>query len=324
MTIEVVRYQPALSEAWNAFCANAANATFLHSRRFLDYHGDRFLDASVVLMHADSIVGVFPAAQSPADRSMVVSHPGITYGGIVHGGYLCGARMIEALERLCEHYRSSGYDRLRYKAVPHIYQSRPSQDDLYALFRLGASRSRCDLSCTIDLADRAKPSERRRRGLKKALKSVSVVTGTEQVRALWQVLADNLERKHGAAPVHSVEEMEQLITLFPGGIELFCAKIDGQVEAGVVVFKARTAWHAQYIAASEVAYSVSALDAVFDHATTEALSAGVRYFDFGTSNECEGTVLNEGLYQYKHEYGGGGAVHEYYDIDLLGVQHVFV
>jgi len=63
---------------------------------------------------------------------------------------------------------------------------------------------------------------------------------------------------------------------------------------------------------------------VFERATAEALSAGVRYFDFGTSNECEGTVLNEGLYQYKHEYGGGGAVHEFYDIDLLGVQDAAV
>ncbi|OYD76186.1 UNVERIFIED_ORG: acetyltransferase (GNAT) family protein [Burkholderia sp. CF145] len=318
MTIEVVRYQPSLSEAWDAFCENAVNSTFLHTRRFLGYHGDRFRDVSALLMQDGDIVGVFPAAEAPADRSMVVSHPGITYGGIVHGGAPSGVRMIEAFEQVREHYRADGYERLRYKAVPHLYQSRPSQDDLYALFRLGARRSRCDLSCTIDLKDRAKPSERRRRALKKALKSVSVVAGAEQVRPLWQVLADNLTRKHDAAPVHSLGEMEQLIALFPDFIDLFCGQIDGQVEAGVVVFKTRTAWHAQYIAASETAYSVSALDAVFDRAITEATSAGARYFDFGTSNEREGTVLNEGLYQYKHEYGGGGVVHEFYDIDLLG------
>lgn len=324
MTIDVVRYQPALRDEWDAFCANAVNSTFLHTRRFLGYHGDRFRDVSAVLMQGGDIVGLFPAAEATADRSMVVSHPGITYGGIVHGGTLCGGRMIEVLERLREHYRATGYDRLRYKAVPYLYQSRPSQDDLYALFRLGARRSRCDLSCTIDLTDRGRPSERRRRGLKKALKSVSVAAGAEQARSLWRVLADNLERKHGAAPVHSVEEMEQLIALFPGLIELFCATMHGRVEAGIVVFKTRTTWHAQYIAASESAYSVSALDAVFDRALAEAISAGVRYFDFGTSNESEGTVLNESLYQYKHEYGGGGAVHEYYDIDLLGAKHAGV
>lgn len=318
MTTDVVRYLPSLSEAWDAFCVNAVNGTFLHTRRFLGYHGDRFRDVSALLMQNGDIVGVFPAAQGPADPAMVVSHPGITYGGIVHAGGLSGGRMVEALERLRTHYLADGYQRLRYKAVPHLYQSRPSQDDLYALFRLGASRSRCDLSCTIDLKDRAKPSERRRRGLKKALKSVFVVVGAEHVRPLWRVLSENLTRKHDAAPVHSVDEIEQLITLFPGFIELICAQIDGQVEAGVVVFKTRTVWHAQYIAASETAYSVSALDAVFDRAVAEASSAGVRYFDFGTSNEREGTVLNEGLYQYKHEYGGGGVVHEFYDIDLLG------
>jgi hypothetical protein len=174
------------------------------------------------------------------------------------------------------------------------------------------------------LSDRAKPSERRRRGLKKALKSATVVAGVDQVRSLWRVLADNLTRKHDAAPVHSVEEMEQLIALFPSSIELFCAQIEGHVEAGVVVFKARTAWHAQYIAASETAYTVSALDALFDRIIADATSYGVRYFDFGTSNEREGMVLNESLYQYKHEYGGGGVVHEFYDIDLLGAWYAGV
>lgn len=324
VTINVIRYQPALNEVWDTFCANAVNSTFLHMRRFLGYHGDRFVDVSAVLMQGDVIVGVFPAAETGRDRSMVVSHPGITYGGVVHDGALSGGKMIEALERLREHYRAAGYECLRYKAVPHVYQVRPSQDDLYALFRIGAHRSRCDLSCTIALGDRAKPSERRRRGLKKALKSVVVKAGAEQLRPLWRVLMDNLARKHDAAPVHSVEEMEHLVGLFPDCIEFFCATMDEQVEAGVVVFKTRTAWHAQYIAASEAAYSVSALDAVFDHAIAEATAAGVRYFDFGTSNESEGTVLNESLYQYKHEYGGGGAVHEYYDVDLLGAQNVRV
>lgn len=318
MTLDVVRYQPSMSEAWDAFCVDAVNSTFLHTRRFLGYHGDRFHDVSALLMKDGVMVGMFPAAEAPADSSMVVSHPGITYGGIVHAGALCGGRTIEAFERLREHYRADGYRRLRYKAVPHIYQSRPSQDDLYALFRLGAGRPRCDLSCAIDLNDRARPAERRRRGLKKALKSVSVVVGAAQVQPLWRVLADNLARKHDAAPVHSIDEVERLIRLFPRFIDLFCAQIDGQVEAGVVVFKTRTAWHAQYIAASEAAYAISALDAVFDRVIADATAAGVRYFDFGTSNEREGTVLNERLYQYKHEYGGGGVVHEFYDIDLVG------
>ncbi|QNB10655.1 GNAT family N-acetyltransferase [Paraburkholderia bannensis] len=321
MTFDVIRYRPDLSDAWDAFCANAVNGTFLHTRRFLGYHGDRFDDVSTLLMQGDRIVAVFPAAQARRDATMVVSHPGITYGGVVHDGTLCGERMIEALALLSAHYGAAEYKRLRYKVVPHLYHQRASQDDLYALFRLRANRSRCDLSCAIDLAERPKPSERRRRGLKKASKVVSVAVGAEQVAALWRVLIDNLERKHGAAPVHTLDEMKHLIALFPESIELFCATIEGQVEAGIVVFKTPKVWHAQYIAASDVAYSVSALDAVFERAIEIAHSGGIRYFDFGTSNESEGTVLNQGLYQYKHEYGGGGVVHEFYDIDLSGSHH---
>jgi lipid II:glycine glycyltransferase (peptidoglycan interpeptide bridge formation enzyme) len=61
---------------------------------------------------------------------------------------------------------------------------------------------------------------------------------------------------------------------------------------------------------------VSALDAVFDGAIIDANRAGVRYFDFGTSNEDEGAVLNEGLYRFKAEFGGGGVAHEFFELDL--------
>jgi len=87
----------------------------------------------------------------------------------------------------------------------------------------------------------------------------------------------------------------------------------------VVFFISRSAWHAQYIAASESAYNVSALDAIFDSAISEARKAGARYFDFGTSNEQAGLILNDGLYRFKSEFGGGGVAHEYYELDLLDI-----
>ena len=40
--------------------------------------------------------------------------------------------------------------------------------------------------------------------------------------------------------------------------------------------------------------------------------------DFGTSNENSGMYLNDGLYKYKTEFGGGGVVHEYFEFCLTG------
>jgi hypothetical protein len=316
VTLDIVAYQSGLADTWDEFCAGAINATFLHTRKFLSYHGDRFEDASLMLFDAGKLVGVLAAARSGDDRATIVSHPGITYGGIVHDGRLAGSRMIDAIADVRPYYAGQGCTKLVYKVVPYIYGHAPAQDDLYSLFRHGAIRSRCDLSCTIDLAHRRPASERRRRGLKKAARVVTLSADLGDLNALWPVLQENLARKHGAQPVHSLDELKALIRLFPESIVVRCAAIEGKVVAGVVFFNSHNVWHAQYIASSEAGYDASALDAVFNAAIQEAADAGDRYFDFGTSNERGGTLLNDGLYRFKQEFGGGGVAYEFYELNL--------
>jgi hypothetical protein len=308
------------AEQHDALVARAPMGTFLHTRRFLSYHGDRFRDLSLAFLdEGERLIAVLPAAVDPGDERCVVSHPGATYGGIVHDGRLRGGRMIEAFEALRRHYADAGFERLRYKAVPHIYHRVPAGDDLYALFRLEARRYRCDLSCSIDLATGPAPTERRRRSLKKARKAgVEVRTGAELIAPLWRVLEENLAREHGAKPVHAEGEMRRLHALFPDAIEFVAGLVDEEVVAGVVLFVTPTVMHAQYICSSDAGYRVSALDAIFQHSIEAAQSRGARYFDFGTSNEREGRHLNEGLFQFKSEFGGGGVPHEYYELDLRG------
>ncbi|MFM0381948.1 GNAT family N-acetyltransferase [Paraburkholderia dipogonis] len=316
MTIEIVPYSEDLATAWDEFCSPAINATFLHTRRFLAYHGNRFEDVSLIMMESGSIVGVMPAAFVGKNQHVAVSHPGLTYGGVVHQGRLSGTRMIDAIGAVRNYYAAQGCTKLIYKAVPYIYSDMPAQGDLYALFRYGALRTRCDLACTIDLNHRLPMSERRRRGLKKATAAVTLTDDPANLQELWTVLEQNLARKHAAQPVHSLGELKSLLNLFPKEIQIRCARINGCVEAGAVFFNSRGVWHAQYIASSERGYQASALDAVFDSAIREAAEAGARYFDFGTSNEEGGTVLNDGLYRFKLEFGGGGVAHEFYELDL--------
>lgn len=310
-------YSDDLSDKWDDFIALSFQGTFLHSRKFLSYHGTRFWDRSVIITEAGRWLGVMPAAQNPADAAHVISHPGSTYGGIVHQGELRGGRMVAALQAVARHYGRQGYSRLTYKAVPTVYHRTPAMDDLYALFRLGAARIRCDLSSTIDLTHRLRPSERRRRSLRKAQKAgVQVIGGTEYLVPLWAVLHENLSRKHDAAPVHTLEEITLLAQRFPDQIKCVCAVQEGQVVAGTVLFLSPLCCHAQYIAASVHGNAVSALDAVFEDSIERATSSGRRWFDFGISTEEGGVVLNDGLYQFKSEFGGGGIVHEFYDLTL--------
>lgn len=316
MEIQVEPYDKSREKEWDSWCDSAVNGHFLSSRKFLNYHKDRFEDVSVFLREQGELIAIFPAALTKDEPKTVVSHPGATYGGLIHNGKLNGAKMLAAMECLKAFYKNRSLQKLIYKVQPYIYSKSPNQDDLYALFRCGALRSRCDLSNAIDLKNRREVSERRKRSLKKAMKAVTVSQGHQYLPSLWQVIESNLSREHGAKAVHSFEEIKLLGTLFPDNIRIAVGLINNSVEAGVILFNSQTVWHSQYIASSSAGYEVSALDAVFNHLITEASAKGARYFDFGTSNERSGLVLNEGLYQFKSEFGGGGVAHEFYEMDL--------
>jgi hypothetical protein len=70
VSIEILSYSPGHESTWEQFCADAVNATFLHTRRFLSYHGDRFQDLSVLIVESEKVVGIFPAAASTGWRWM--------------------------------------------------------------------------------------------------------------------------------------------------------------------------------------------------------------------------------------------------------------
>lgn len=314
--LRVRPYTPADAAEWDRFCGRCINSTFLHMRRFLAYHGDRFQDLSIIVEEDGDWLGILPAAAHPGQANCVVSHPGISYGGLLHCGQLFGSNAQAALAAIASGYRETGYDKFRYKAIPRIYHQCPADDDLYALFRLGAVRYRCDLSSTIDLRARRTVSERRKRGLRKAQKAgIKVVTDVSLLPQFWAVLDANLAERHRTRPVHTLAEMQDLTVRFPEDITLVCACLDGEVVAGTLLFLSDRVHHSQYIASSAIGHDLGALDTVFEHCIGIA-ERRVHYFDFGISNEENGLILNDGLYRFKTEFGGGGTICEFFELDL--------
>ncbi len=316
--MNIFPYADVYAEEWDLFVACAVNATFLHTRRFLSYHEDRFKDCSLMIYdNKDKLLALFPAALDFYDELVVVSHPGATYGGLVRGEKLRGEMLVSAMKAVCDYYAKLGKKNIKYKAIPHIYHSQPAEDDLYVLYRLNAKRYRCDLSATIRLARRGKISERRRRGLRKAMKNELItVVDIDYLDDFWAVLVENLRRRHGIKPVHSLSEMKLLVSRFPKKIELVCVLADDVLIAGVLLFHTDVVSHAQYIASSDKGFKLAALDMAFEYCVKQAAETGKIFFDFGTNNESSGLVLNEGLYGFKSEFGAGGVVYEFYEISL--------
>ncbi len=317
--LRIATYQPDDAAGWDGLVARSVNGTLLHTRRFLSHQGDRFRDASLAVRDDhDRLVAVLPAAHDPADDQVVVSHPGLTYGGLVHAG-LGAATVLDALRLAAGLWSGQGATTLRYKAVPRTYQRVPAEADLYAMFRLGASRYRCDVSACVDLTGPLPVSRnrvRRRRTAEAAGVRVRPA-GPDDVTAIWAVVTANRQDRYGVRPTHSADDVRALLGLFPGDVRAHAAVgPDGEVLATGLSFRTPTTWHTQYLAASEAGFALGAQDLLVFALVDEARAAGHRYFDFGISNEDGGRVLNESLHHYKEGYGAGAVVHEFYDLDL--------
>jgi hypothetical protein len=327
-------FEPRDADSWDALVDAAPGATFLHARRFLAYHGERFRDASLVLEDGGRFAAVFPAAVDPGDPSHVVSHPGATYGGLVAPNF-SASETIAAVESLVAHYRAAGFSRLTYKTVPLHLTALPSQADRYALWRLGAEVIRRDLWSVVwtDPKDghlgspgdgrarrRRERHVRRSRAAERSELEIFEDASDEAYRRFHALLSANLQERHGVKPVHTASEMIDLRDRLSSGVRLdFVAPKGRRADpvGGVWTFRfARVAWHTQYIAANAEGREKHATYLILRHLLDEARDQGVAALSYGAVTEQEGRVLNTGLERFKSDFGGGLVIHDFYTLPL--------
>ncbi|MDE5684162.1 MAG: GNAT family N-acetyltransferase, partial [Muribaculaceae bacterium] len=103
---------------------------------------------------------------------------------------------------------------------------------------------------------------------------------------------------------------------FPENIRLFGVFEDERMIAGTVLYITHTTVHAQYIASDAIGREKGALALLF-HTVIEQFRASARYFDFGTSNEDGGLVLNAGLIRQKCGFGARAVAFNTYKVSWL-------
>lgn len=310
--IAVRAYDPGSSTAWNELVATSKNGTFLFDRGYVDYHADRFRDASLTFHDGGRLLAVLPATRKDG---RAVSHAGLTFGGVVCDHRMTISAMLEVFEALVQHLRAQGVTEFIYKAVPHIYHRLPAEEDLYALQRSGAALYRRDLSSALSARERIRPSKGRRYEVAKGKNRKVEVRETGDYAEFMAIERRQLLDRHGVEPVHTADEMILLASRFPASIRLFGAYLAGVMVGGVVIYESAMVAHAQYIAASDDGREVAATDVVLDHLINDVY-AGKPYFDFGISTVDDGRVLNAGLARYKESYGGRAITYDHYRISL--------
>lgn len=279
----------------------------------MEYHKDRFDDYSLILFKKDKPIALFPAN---IRENIVYSHQGLTYGGLLFTEAIKLRDVKTCFQMILDDLKENNISKLHIKQLPTIYSSLPTDELQYLLFTLEAKLTRRDALSVINMQHRSKVSKDRIAGNKRAIKHKLEVKEVHEFDDFWnQILIPNLQKKHEAKPVHSLEEITKLKTLFPNKIRQFNVYKGAEIVAGTTIFETANVAHSQYISGNEDKNTLGSLDFLHLHLLNEVFQDKM-YFDFGISNENQGRNINEGLHYWKEGFGARTITQDFYEIDV--------
>jgi hypothetical protein len=258
------------------------------------------------------LIAVMPAN---IEGTILLSHGGLTFGGIVSDERMKASVMLEAFNALKSYLKSQGITKIIYKAIPHIYHSVPAEEDLYVLFLHNAKLIRRDVSSTIIMKKRIALAKGRKWCVGKGKRDALDIKKDDDFKTFMIFEEENLKKNYGVKPAHTADEMQLLANRFPENIKLFIVHKDSTMIAGVIIYESKNVAHVQYMAVSEKGKKAGALDSILDFLINGNYKEK-RYFDFGISTEKNGLYLNEGLIFFKESFGARAVVYDFYEVDI--------
>ena len=298
--------------AWDTFISGAKNATFLFARDFMEYHSDRFTDYSLLVYKDDLLYAVMPA-NIVGDK--LYSHKGLTYGSLVLSKSAKLLYTFEAFKALLAFLNAKAISTLELRNIPTFYNTMPSDELSYFLFKANATLIKRDALMVIDTSTKIKFQKNRREGINKAKRNGLTIAVDDNFEGFWnEILIPNLQKKHGVAPVHSLEEIQLLAAKFPDHIKQVNVYKDNVIVAGTTLFLTKTTIHPQYVSGNSDKNAFGSLDLAYDYIINH-FDSSKRYFDFNISSEENGTALNSGLIFWKESCGARTYVADNYLID---------
>ncbi|MDR0393318.1 MAG: GNAT family N-acetyltransferase [Puniceicoccales bacterium] len=311
--INVLLYKPECKEIWNAFIQSSKNGIFMFYRNYMEYHSNKFQDYSLLFYENEKLIAVLPASLKD---DVIVSHGGLTFGGVVADSRMTTKKMLEVFQVLKVFLEDNGIKKIVYKALPYIYHKIPSEEDRYVIFLNNGRLIKQEPCSLVFLDNKLKFCKGKKYGISKAKKADLKVLKSKDYDQFFKLEKARLNERYAVDPVHTASEMNCLANNFPENIKLY-AVLNKSLEmvAGTILYLNNKAAHAQYIASNEEGRENGAIDYLMDYLIND-LYKDYKYFDFGISTEQGGHYLNEGLIAQKEMLGGRTICFSTYEIDV--------
>jgi hypothetical protein len=315
--MEIVRYEEKYRDLWEAFVEPplSLNGTFLHSRRFLDYHPPgRFTDNSLLFFHKDKLAAVIPACVELADGLKTLhAHKGSTFGGIVVARDSYRIKDVEEIITLLDAYLSdNGFHAVYLKNTPPTFAAMPTDLLDYLLFLHGYSDYK-ELCVYIDFSEYDTADiennfhKLRKRKIKTARENGLVFRKLhdDEIPAFYAILTRNLA-KFQTVPVHTLGELQDFKKeRLPDIVTFFGCFLEEKLIAAAMCFAFhRDCLHTQYLCLDYDYSQLGAMDFLDYNMITYAIEHGFKGFSFGKCTEEQGRIFNQPLAEFKESFGG--------------------
>lgn len=319
MALEVIEYSGKHDAKWDDLIARSKLHSVLQTRKFLDYHHDKFNDQSVLIIDPKSgyVSAIFPAAVHPNDPTMVVSHPGSTFGGLLQRR-IHPADYASMFALVLQHYAAKGFACLRLKTTPGFVGSQGNEIEAHFGLKHAAVVD-CNLWTYLQLKRDFSMKDKAYdvRKARKAGLTGAVSDAAEDWRDFHAILEENLATRHDATPVHKFEELVELNERLVDKSKLVVVRNrDGRIVAGTwLIDYGNGVLHTQYICSTPEGRRVSAVDLLVAEAI-EIANADHHVLSIGHCSIGNGWDINEGLMAFKLRFGLGVCIQTTFDYDL--------
>lgn len=307
----VRRYTKDDFDSWNTFISVAKNVTFLYNRDFMEYHQDRFEDYSLLVFDAQKVVAVLPANRVGAT---VYSHQGLTYGGLIISEKTKLFSTIYIFKEVLKFLDKNAITNLFIKQIPTIYCDFPSDELNYLMHICKATVVMKHNVSVISLQNKIEPSRIRKRGIEKGILNNLQIRQEQDLSQFWdELLIPNLHNKYNSKPVHSLNEITNLLHKFPDNIHHYNVYFSDKLVAGITLFINKNVVKSQYISGCDLDNETGSLDFMTDF-ILKKYGATKRYFDFGPSHINNGLQIVESLNYFKESFGAHSVVQDFYQV----------
>lgn len=308
----IIDYSPAHKEEWDAFVDRALNTSILYRRDYMDYHSNRFTDASYMVYLYDKLVALLPGHKTETTWS---SHLGLTYGGLVVDTRMRYPVMTAIVREVISLSRKRHYRKLIFKNQLECYHRYLDSSWEYTLRAEGFQQTRQEFNPVIDLGIEV-PISKTKEGHKRNQQTDFELAPGHLQRYWENVLCPQLESRYNTRPVHSYKEIKQLAAAFPDQIKLWCVHRNERILAGVLIFECGQVARIQYAAQTGDGMRVNAMDYVYLSVIAQYRERGFRFIDMGIVNDGEDHHVNQGLLDYKRSFGAAPHIQRRFELSL--------